>query len=139
VYRGDFILADSASKAAISLFYKSLGIVQSLYVNGRLLGDDMKQIKKGNAFQLDMSFVHPGKNSIVIIARPMIKPNIWADVNTDPGLIQLIYPASDYKRKLFNGYAQVIVQTTNEPGDIVLSAKSDRLKSVTVKIHTEKP
>lgn len=139
LYRGNFILPDSASKATISLFYKSLGTIQSVYVNGQLLGEDIKQAKKGNAFQLDMSFVHPGKNSIAIVARPMIKPNIWDGVNTDPGLIQLVYPASDYKRKLFNGYAQVIVETTDAPGDIILSARSGGLKSVSVKIHSEKP
>ncbi|MGN6177888.1 MAG: beta-galactosidase GalA [Mucilaginibacter sp.] len=138
LYRGDFTLPDSISNATVSLFYKSLGKVQSVYVNGRLLGADLELTKKGNAFQLDLSLVHPGKNSIVIVAKPLIKANIWANVNTDPGLLQLVYPANGYKRKLFNGYAQVIVQTTNEPGDIVLSAESAGLKGTAVKIRTEK-
>jgi beta-galactosidase len=139
IYRGDFTLPDSVSKATVNLFYKSLGTVQSLYINGRLLGEDLKRTKKGNAFPLDMSIVHSGKNSLVIIAKPIIKANIWESVNTDPGLIQLVYPAANYKRKLFNGYAQVIVQTTNEPGDIVIKAESPGLKTAEVKIRAQKP
>lgn len=139
IYRGDFILPDSVPKATVKLFYKSLGTVQSLYVNGHLLGEDLKRTPKGNAFPLDMSNVHPGKNSVVILARPIIKANIWESVNTDPGLVQLVYPAANYKRKLFNGYAQVIVQATNEPGDIVLKAKSPGLRTAEVKIRSQKP
>jgi len=139
VYRGDFILPDSMFKATISLFYKSLGKIQSLYINGRLLSADMEQAKKGNAFRLDLSLLHPEKNSIAIVAKPLIKANIWDSVNIDPGLIQLVYPASEYKRKLFNGYAQVIVQTTDEPGTIVLTTKSAGLKSASVIIYAKKP
>jgi hypothetical protein len=36
-------------------------------------------------------------------------------------------------------YAQVIVQATNESGDIVLNAESAGLKGASVKISAEKP
>jgi beta-galactosidase len=51
----------------------------------------------------------------------------WENVNTDPGLIQLITPADQWKRKLFNDLARVIVQTTKEAGNIALTAISPKL------------
>lgn len=43
-------------------------------------------------------------------------------------------PQPQWKRKVFNGFAQVIVQSTNEAGEISLTGKSDGLKSSTIKI-----
>jgi beta-galactosidase len=48
-------------------------------------------------------------------------------------LIQLVIPAGTWKRKLFNGLAQVIIQTTQEPGDIILTATSPDLKPASLK------
>ena len=137
VYRGTFNVPDDKDKAsAITLFYNSLGKQQSIYINGKEIAHQIKLNKKGNEFKLDASLLHPGQNSIAIIATPILRENIWASVNQNPGLIQMIYPAADWKRKLFNGLAQVIVQSTGEPGDIVIKASSGGLLSHTIKIET---
>jgi beta-galactosidase len=138
VYRANFTMPDDFDKATITFFYKSLGKYQDVYVNGKEVGHQLKENNQGNEFKLDASFIHPGKNTIAIVAVPLIKMNTWASVNQDPGLIQINYPAPAYQRKLFSGYAQVIVQSTGQPGDITLQAISDGIKSASVTIKANK-
>jgi beta-galactosidase len=138
IYRGYFMMSGDMGMAAINFYYNSLGKDQTIYINGKVIGRDLKENKKGNEFKLDASFLHPGKNSIAIVTTPLIRMNMWASVNMEPGLIQLIYPAETYKRKLFNGLAQVIVQATNEPGEIIVTATAEGLKLGEIKIRSIK-
>jgi beta-galactosidase len=138
VYRATFNLpADKDKASAITLFYNSLGREQSIYINGKEIAHQIKLNKKGDELRLDASLLHPGQNSIAIVATPILRENSWASVNQNPGLIQVIYPAADWKRKLFNGLAQVIVQSTGESGDIVIKASSGGLLTHTIKIETK--
>lgn len=134
VYRSSFTMPADFATATTTFFSKNIGKVQSIYINGKEVGHEIKESDGRQEFKLDVSLLHPGTNMIAIVARPLLKANIWADVNTDPGLIQMVYPAAPYKRKLFNGYAQVIVQSTGQPGTIILKATSPGLKESTVEI-----
>jgi beta-galactosidase len=59
-------------------------------------------------------------------------------VNTNPGTIQILTPAPIWKRTLFSGLAQVIVQSTGETGEITVSATSNGLKKAEIKIKATK-
>jgi len=48
------------------------------------------------------------------------------------------YLKGNYKRSLFNGKCQVIVQSTKDSGEIILTARSERLKTASVVINTNK-
>ena len=135
VYRGSFILPADESAAAVTFYYNSLGKTQSVYVNGKKVGDNLPTDKNGNVFKMDASFIHPGRNTIAIEAVPLIKEHSWDALNMRPGMIQLIYPAKAWKRKLFSGYAQVIIQSTGEPGQIILTATSPGVKQNEIKIN----
>jgi len=137
IYRGSFDMPQNMKDATITWFYNSLGKEQSIYVNGKQIASQIKENKNGDEFKLAASIVHPGKNNITIVTTPLIKVNIWTNVNMNPGLIQLVYPAAAWKRKLFNGYAQVIVQSTGEPGEIILTAQSPGLKTNILKLQTQ--
>jgi beta-galactosidase len=137
VYRGSFDIPENMNDAAITLFYNSIGKEQTVYINGKPIANQIKENQKGDEFKLDGSLLHPGKNTIAIVAIPLIKMNMWASVNMNPGLIQLIYPAQAWKRKLFNGYAQIIVQSTGEPGEITLTATSPGLKPNVIKLQAQ--
>jgi beta-galactosidase len=50
---------------------------------------------------------------------------------------QFIGPSSKWSRSLFNGLAQVIVQTTNEPGEIKLTATAEELAPVTTSLRSQ--
>lgn len=54
-----------------------------------------------------------------------------------PAAIQVIVPAPQWKRSVFNGLAQVIVQSTREAGDIKLHATSLRLASTDIRIVSQ--
>jgi beta-galactosidase len=56
----------------------------------------------------------------------------------NPSLFQIIRPAEPWKRQLFNGLAQVIIQATAEEGEIILTGSSDRLKRATLIIKSTK-
>jgi len=128
VYRGSFTLPGDESSATITYYYQSIGKIQSVYVNGNLVGANLPQSNDGNSFRLDPSWLHAGRNTIAIAAIPLTKVHSWDNINTNPGLVQLLYPAPAWKRKLFSGLAQVIVQSTGEAGEIVLTATSQDLK-----------
>ncbi len=134
IYRGDFDLTDWSDQTKITFFYKSLGKEQSIYINGKKIGDKMPANKKGNAFILDRSVLKTGKNTIAILATPILKVQSWDNINTDPGAIQVLKPAAGWKRKLFSGLAQVIVQSTGDKGEVSLTASSNGLKPAKIKL-----
>lgn len=134
VYRAGFTMPADFNSAITTFFNKNIGKVQSIYINGKEIAHEVK-VSDGNAeFKLEASMLRAGVNTIAIAATPLLKANMWASVNTDPGLIQMVYPAASYKRKLFSGYAQVIVQSTGQPGKITLKATSPGLKESAVEI-----
>jgi beta-galactosidase len=71
------------------------------------------------------------------VATPIPKKYDWDYVNTDPGVIQLVTAAQPWKRKLFNGLAQVIVQTTKEAGAITITASSPNLKTTVLRLNSK--
>jgi beta-galactosidase len=87
---------------------------------------------------LDKANLRAGKNTIAIVATPLIYKYKWGTVNTNPGTIQILTPATTWKRTLFSGLAQVIVQSTGESGEITLTATSNGLKKSEIKIQSIK-
>jgi beta-galactosidase len=137
LYRGSFTLPEITAADMITLFYKSLGKEQSIYINGKLIAANILQAGKGNEYVIDAALLRKGINSIAITATPLLKAQSWDNVNMDPGVFQIITPAAAYKRKLFSGLAQVIVQVEGE-GEILLTATSAALKMGTLKLQAKK-
>lgn len=135
IYRSSFNLPAIKSNEVVNFFYKSIGREQSLYINGKLIGANVMQSEKGDAYVLDAALLHEGQNTIAIVATPLLKKQPWDNVNTDAGLIQIITPAEAYKRKLFSGLAQVIVQSTGEAGEIIITATAKGLEQGQIKIQ----
>ncbi len=136
IYRGNFSLPQYSNDAQISFFYKPIGKVQSLFINGKKIADSVKENGSRTAFVLDKSILHSGKNSIVIVATPLLKQHTWDNINMNAGNFQIVTPPTVWKRKLFNGLAQVIIQSTNEPGEVILTATADGLQQQQIKIKS---
>jgi len=134
VYRGTFRVPDSIANATITFFYNNIGQTESIYINGQSVVQNSIDTKTGKEFSIRQNMLHPGKNNIAIFAVPFIKKYSWDYNNTNPGTIQVIVPAAQWKRKLFNGLAEVIIQSTGQPGQIVLTATSPGLKKNELKI-----
>jgi beta-galactosidase len=138
VVRGTFELPKITDEAEVNLFTKSIVESQSVYVNGDLIASNIVRDDLDQAWLLDHNIIKSGKNDYAVVGQRFRKKHRWDEPNTDPGLVQVIYPAEKWKRKVFNGLAQVIVQSTKNAGEIILTASSPGLESATLKIKTEK-
>lgn len=139
IYRGSIHLTDDLTHLPLTFFYKSIGRKQLLYFNGHLLATNVDHHKDQDVFSINKAFLKAGNNSIVIVALPIKKKNPWDNPNQDPGVIQFKAPAPTWKRKLFNGLAQVIIQSDGkQTGNITLTATSAGLKEKKLVINTSK-
>jgi beta-galactosidase len=57
--------------------------------------------------------------------------------NGDPSSHEPDKYISNWKRKLFSGCAQIIIQATDEPGEISLAAKSKGLEGTTLVVKSK--
>ncbi|MBL7744975.1 MAG: DUF4982 domain-containing protein [Chitinophagaceae bacterium] len=131
IYRGSFDMPESAPNSSITFFSRNIGTEQSVYINGVEIAGHIKGDKD---MVIDKSILRKEKNIITITAVPFIKKHVWETVNTYPGQFQIITPAEQWKRKLFNGLAQVIIQSTGEKGNIVLTATAQGLAAGVIAI-----
>lgn len=138
IHRGTFNLPADLNGQRLTLFFNSIGKDQSVFINGKPAGGNLNDDRQAYEITLEQSVLKPGENKIDIIARPLTKKNDWDVVNTDPGTIQIYRSADQWKRKLFSGLAQVIIQSTGEPGEIELSATSPGLKTGILKVSSVK-
>ena len=123
--------------AQATLFYQPIGREQSIYLNGHALAQHLSagQVPP-QGFGLDATWLRPGRNSLVVVATPLLKRKPWDVLNTLPGTVQVRTPAPAWQRRTFNGLAQVLVQTTGQPGAIMLTATSPGLKASIVRIKS---
>ncbi|TCC91785.1 glycoside hydrolase family 2 protein [Pedobacter frigiditerrae] len=138
IYRGTVDLPEIPKGAKVTFFYKCVGPQQSIYMNGVKLAGNLAQNKKGYEYIIDEKLIKVGKNTVAVIATPFVKQNSWDSFNTDLGLFQIYTPAPQWKRNLFNGLAQVIVEATGEEGEIKLQTNSAGLKSSTLLLQIKK-
>jgi beta-galactosidase len=89
-------------------------------------------------YSLAPSILHEGKNIFALVGKPLMKRFQYDNLNTDPGIVQTTRPADQWRRKVFNGLAQVIVQATKTPGMIVVQAAGEGLKPASVRIQSQK-
>jgi beta-galactosidase len=135
--RGSFQLPAIRDDMKITLFTKSISDNQSIYVNGHLISAGLKRNAPNQNFKLDLGILKEGKNVYAVVGTSLVVRRQYEELNADPGAVQVFIPANDWKRKVFNGLAQIIVQSLQQPGDMTLAATSPTLKSSTIKIDTK--
>ena len=135
--RGVFQLPAIRDDMKITLFTKSISDNQSIYVNGHLISAGIKRNGPNQNFKLDLGILKEGKNVYAVVGTPLVVRRQYEELNADPGVVQVFIPAKDWKRKVFNGFAQIIVQSRQEAGEMTLTATSPTLKSSEIKIKTQ--
>jgi beta-galactosidase len=135
VFRGYFDLPANAAGSALKLLLRSVGETQSIYLNGHALGDNLKFNPVGYEYTIDPSQLQPGRNVVAIYATRLeadkkLQAFTWN--GPGPAAIQQIQPAPTWQRSVFHGLAQVIVQSSPQPGTIQLTATSPGLTESTV-------
>ena len=136
VIRGTFTLSEFTDLTEITLFPKNLCWNQSVYVNGHMVVQHVESGDPAPKCKLDHTYLKPGKNVFVVTGPALVMQNQWEILNSDPGSIQIVNPAETWKRKLFSGLAQVIVQSSKQAGEITLTATSSGMKSASVIINS---
>ncbi|MBL0737497.1 DUF4982 domain-containing protein [Flavobacterium sp. GN10] len=130
IYKGEFDLKSNSASNMVSFFYKKIGVETVVFINRNKVEPSKEDTQK---YILNTSILKEGKNTIHIAATPLQKIKDWDVMNTDPGIIQVITPAEPWKRKLFNGYAQIIIQKDENVGEVVLSASAKGLRAAILK------
>ena len=111
----------------MELFLPAFGTKTTLWLNGRELARDIDTSTVGPALRLDSAQLVAGVNRVQLIVTPFDDKRNHIPELTRLGFLHVATPAPPAQRSLFSGLAQVIVQSTQEPGEIRLTAKSDGL------------
>lgn len=133
IYRGQFNVEKLSEKDVVNFFYQKIGVEAVVFINGVKVEADTADAQK---YVVEAGKIKQGNNTIQIVATPMHKKNDWDVINNNPGVIQVVSPSEPWKRKLFNGYAQLIVQADGSGKEINLSATGAGIQQqvITIKV-----
>lgn len=134
-YRANFELKSISKNDVVTFFYQKIGVDAVVFVNGVRVTPSAEDAQK---YILNAGVLKQGANTIYIVATPVHKAKDWDVINSNPGTIQVVTPSEPWKRKLFSGLAQVIVQGDGSGNQIELSAKGKDVKAVTLTITVAK-
>ena len=103
------------------------------FVNGHFVGESHDW--QAQPFFDAKKYLHAGDNVIAVgvyngVAQGGLNPNVSVQIVGKT-------TASPWSRSLFNGLAQVVVQSTRDAGEIKLTAAADDLKSATAAVQTQ--
>jgi len=118
---------------AVELCFGTLNGTGKVYVNGQKAGETHDS---GVVSSVDVKhLLHPGDNPVAVLVE---------NYSSSGGIItgvtlrmrdKTVLP--EWKRSVFNGLAQIIVQSTKEPGAIKLTASADGLSPATVSVSSQ--
>ncbi|HWW02675.1 MAG TPA: beta-galactosidase GalA [Candidatus Acidoferrum sp.] len=104
-----------------------------VYVNGQFAGE-AHDWSTSQTFDI-RKFLHPGENTLAVAvknheAQGGLNKGITLDVPEKPTSVQ-------WKRSVFNGLAQIVVQSSKEPGELKLTARADGLQPATLSVQSQ--
>ena len=133
VFRVQFnVTASQLASPAVELWFGRISGGGSVYVNGRNIGPTGDS-RAASIYDVK-ALLHPGENTVAVSL-----DNYGANAGLTNGVaLRLQEPPKPvtWKRSVFNGLAEIIVQSRRRPGTLHLTATSPGLKPVTVEITT---
>ena len=133
VFRARFtVSAEILASPAVELWFGRINGGGSVFLNGRKIGDTA-DARAASVYDVK-AMLHPGENTIAV---PLMNWGVAGGLNQGVGLrLQGTLPPVQWQRSAFNGLAQVIIQSTQNPGTIKLTASSPGLSPATLAIAT---
>lgn len=134
VYRAHLVLSDEdANGAGAQIQFSGCDDEGWYFVNGQFVGET-HEWNAQPAFEIT-KFLHAGDNVIAALCRNGggpggLNPAVTVDIALKPKPVE-------WSRSLFNGLAQVIVQSTRNAGDMKLTATADSLAPAIVSVATQ--
>ena len=117
------------------LMLSALGKSQTAVLNGKTLYKDAAAEKSAIEIQVTEKSLLATGNKLHIVAQPFDDWGMRESVaKVSPAAVRTLTPAAGYERRVFNGLAQVIVQSNAKQGTITLGASSEGLKSAKVNV-----
>jgi beta-galactosidase len=141
VYRGAFELPAATNGVTVSVALRSLGEQQWVYLNGQAVVQNVAHAATGHEFKLDPALLCSGKNVIAVVATPLAggrgrgQGGQGGAGNTPT--VRMVTAPDNWKRSVFNGLAQVIVQSTQQSGEVTLKASSPDLSSNVLRLQSQ--
>ena len=118
---------------AVELCFGAINGTGKIYVNGQKAGETHD---RGMASAVDVKqLLHPGDNPVAVLVE-----NYSSSGGITNGVTLRMQDKPDspeWKRSVFNGLAQIIVQSTREPGAIKLTAAAEGLSPATVSVQSQ--
>lgn len=130
VARGRFLAPERGDREA-TLYLIALDKAQTVHVNGVDVSASLTVSDRGSEIALPHGVIREGENWITITApsSSAMHQRMMEAGAKNVGSVGLLSTADPWQRRVFNGYAQVIIQSTGGAGDIVVRATSDGLES----------
>jgi beta-galactosidase len=132
-----FLPGSITPHSQLRLFLPTLGKRITLWLNGQELSRDLDTSQVGPALPLDSKMLVAGVNRLSMLVVPQGDGKNRIPELTRMGAISVIGPEPATRCRLFNGLAQVIVQTSHKPGPIVLTAQSEGLPPVDASVTAQ--
>jgi beta-galactosidase len=132
IYRASFTLnAEDLRGDGASVRFSGCDDEGWYFVNGHYLGET-HEWNAAPAYDIS-PLLRPGENVVAVLCRNGggqggLNPGVAVDIALAPAPVQ-------WSRSLFNGLAQVIVQSTREAGEIRLAADADGLAPATCRVR----
>jgi beta-galactosidase len=125
IYRGSFTRKGLPKDAQLRLLLRHFGASAVVYLNGQKLATStMTTLDEPlPAVELGPGLLREGRNVLAVIATPYANERARERaLKVPPAVLRVETAPPPYRRRLFNGLAQVIVQSTGEPGPVRLIA-----------------
>ena len=134
VFRGHVTVSEQDLAAeTVKLSFGMIDDEGWVYVNGQMAGES-HDWQAAPAFDVKR-FLHPGTNTIAVaVANGSGAGGVNKEVTV---LFQEKPEVPEWKRSVFNGLAQVIVQSSREPGEVKLTARAEHLSPATVTLQSQ--
>jgi len=133
IFRTRFtVAAKDLDAPVVELWFGRIAGGISVYVNGQRVGDTADP-RAPSVYDVK-ALLHPGENAVAVaVANYGPEP---AGLSKGAALrLQDSPPAVHWRRSVFNGLAQIIVQSSGEPGSLVLTARSEGLDPASLAIQ----
>jgi beta-galactosidase len=141
IYRGVFVSKGFAKGANARLLLRHFGASASVYLNGKQLVTTTMTLD-GPLPSLDLpgDAIRTGKNVLAVIATPYESDRARERaLKAPPAVLRVETPAPPWRRSLFNGLAQVIVQSSAAAGPIRLIATAPGLERAELTLAAQSP
>lgn len=121
------------------LMLSALGKSQTAVLNGKTLYTDATPDRAAIEISINDKTLLAKGNRLRMVSKPYDDWGMRENVaKLSPAAVRTLTPAAGYERHVFNGFAQVIVQSTESAGKIQLTAKGEGLKSASADLNSYK-